>query len=97
MKTKHTPGPWVEDVDTHDEEGQLKEPVPNGYILGANGVPIAKVYGMANARLIAQAPTMLKGLKAAVAEFERIAYQKKCNPELLALLKKCIARAEGKE
>jgi len=51
----------------------------------------------ADARLIAAAPTLLKGLKLAVMEFERIAYQKKIDPELMKLFKKAIAKAEGTE
>jgi hypothetical protein len=46
-------------------------------------------------RLISMAPTMLSGLKLAVMEFERISYQKKCNPEILENLKTCIAKAKS--
>lgn len=97
--SKIAPGPWRFTL-TASEYYQ-----PGGYcpeILDANGLVIARVLrGLyeyrANARLISMAPTMLKGLEMAVLEFERIQYQKKCDPEVLAGLKKCIAMAKGEK
>lgn len=77
------------------EEGDALASVEGGYVNFATNRDANLIEGEANARLIAAAPTLLKGLKLAVMEFERIAYQKKCDPEILSGLKLAIAKAEG--
>lgn len=102
--SKHSKGPWtlrggyVLRIWSDNPKDMIatvhQESSKNGEV---NGLAPTDETALANAALIAQAPTMLKGLKAAVAEFERISYQKKCDPELLEMLKLCIAKAEGKD
>ncbi len=76
MSTKHTPGPWIAVIDN------LLSTIPVRSIKAAAGnhLPVAIVHahqgskgpaeGIANARLIAAAPDMLKALEAALPELE---------------------------
>lgn len=93
MTTPHTPGPW-----------KVAGLVGFGIWITdetANN-QIAVVYGerqnegaRQNASLIAAAPSLLKVAKLALAEFQRISYQKKADPQVLDIIRKVIAKAEG--
>lgn len=64
---------------------------------------IARVYhgnrfadGEANTSLIVAAPSLLKAVKLALMEFERMSYQKKADAEVIEVLRATVAIAEGK-
>lgn len=96
MKPKHTPGKWtVSAASRKPKVGENAQYCTHYYVLtDPTENPVSADEANANAALIAMAPSLLKGLKLAVLEFERISYQKKCNPELLDALKLAIAKAE---
>lgn len=69
MNDKFTPGPWRVNIDQRD--GDVYGGVQNAYIDGKNSRlayvwDVDKPGGMANARLIAQAPAMYAAIKAAL-------------------------------
>lgn len=93
MKTKHTPGPWK----VVNFDGNV-----SSEIRAENGVMVGNPYGPAgrwaevreeheaNANLIAAAPDLLEACKEAYRIIHNDAY-------VNDLLKKAIAKAEGKE
>lgn len=91
--SKHTPGPWIYNVDTFQVE-QDKEPF---YKL------LATVHGSkneknANARLIAAAPEMLDLLKRLSQEIMQLCHtSKNADPRHVAMIEEAVAKAEGKQ
>lgn len=84
---KWTPGPWIVDFESCDEEGPLRESEFTGYILDANGTEVcSRAFPLANAHLIAAAPEMYEAL-CAVDEWE--------NPSCFEKVKAALKKARG--
>jgi len=82
VKQSHTPGPWIVDFDRR-------------YFVNAGSSPIAEMFTdinmEANARLIAAAPELLEACK----EFIECGPNAGNNQDLIAQIKKAIAKADG--
>lgn len=113
MESKHTPGPWRVEEGTTLVWGACN---PDDTYSYGMGYPIAEARispcsswakgpsvddGIANARLIAAAPEMLKALKLVLSRELNLAEARDYNPpadmEIIAELEWAIAKAEGLE
>lgn len=107
--TKHTPGPWIADIDAHYADG-----LPLTILSATSGDGIAGVAGhaapdgddggatdktYANARLIAAAPELLDALALALPYVEMAEHDAAYSPGTVARMVKtiraAIAKAEG--
>lgn len=96
--SKHTPGPWVAQIDKHIKRG--RKPLPRmALVMVGGGQAIDCTYSgvdfeesAANARLIAAAPEMLEALKAALGFLEDEGVLGDLPDEMRA----AIAKAEGR-
>jgi hypothetical protein len=98
VKPKHTPGPWrVQDntIGTNEVGHQLRVDSNDGAVADCGRSPHVDEQSRANARLIAAAPTLLKAVKLALMELERISYQKRADQKIIDLLNKAVAKATG--
>lgn len=100
MKVTHTPGPWEMYLSGHDQlDWSVTDDGYTGRRLPNDAPVIADVAGEANARLIAEAPTMLEALREA-----RDAVAGALNPpdlwgkadRIVADLNAVVAKAEGR-
>lgn len=84
---QHTPAPWKLNAESW------------GYIQDTDGQPVASASPrqecLANARLIAEAPAMLKALISAYTIMERNNFDVKC--EFMRKMERIINRATGQE
>jgi hypothetical protein len=77
MESKHTPGPWR----------AFTNPITNKSTIGNEGganPPLAKVEKPEDARLIAQAPTMLKACRMALEDLMQTVNYDERDPQTLA-------------
>lgn len=84
MRTKHTPGPWVADINNYDPEWIIgPDGFPVAIVRHEDGQPFANGVGFtakkrgveeteANAQLIAASPTMLREMLRYLPVLERI-------------------------
>jgi hypothetical protein len=100
MNDKHTPGLWVRgarDKQTvYDREGQeialsFTRPADGGIAT----TPSERYEALANARLIAAAPTMLAALRAALAS-DYVTDEETCDRDLVRQLRAAVRAATGK-
>ncbi len=87
---EHTQGPWKW-LDYPD--GRKLLVAPSRAVIHCSDAPIG--IEPADQNIIAAAPTLLKAVRLALAEFERISYQKQADPQVIRLLNAAVQRAEG--
>lgn len=85
---KHTKGPWSNRSGTLKAAAQLARTISTEH--GEGEV-------LANMRLILAAPSLVMTLEIARKEFERISYQKKADPEVLALIDLALSHVANGE
>ena len=68
-----TPGPWVQEWMTQDEDGQLQEPELTGYVVDTSPFmnEVANCRDMGDTALVAAAPEMAALLEKMADELER--------------------------
>jgi hypothetical protein len=95
MSAKHTPGPWIAVGYQVEIESETVADIctTNAHLFGQPGLH-NDARAMANARLIAAAPDMLKMLEVARDSLEVSNYEGE-EDEVLAAIASVIARAKG--
>lgn len=94
----HTAGPWTVKVSPHQRE--FTHFIERPATADVDRLTIAAVVNnndsAADAHLIAASPALLKACKLALMEFERNAYQKKADPEVVRMIEMAVYKAEGR-
>lgn len=89
-----TKGPWV--LRPADPEDGTHVETQDGKLVCFVEAGGNHDQDFANALLIATAPSLLKGVKLALMEFERISYQKKADRDIIDTLERVVNLAEGR-